>query len=431
MAENRLLTEKREGVNRAMRHQKWILPGLVVALALLAAGCDQIAGQASEEPAETEAAAPEPFTPIVSATGEVVPAQEATLSFPIDGQVVEILAAEGDVVAEGDVLARMDTSILEASLRQAEAALALAEADLAQASASSREQEIEQAEGELAAAQADTAEAARRRDALYTEIGEDEILLAQRDLLGAINNQWYAQNTRDVATGWATNHDPNFLDTVPENYNPEAHENARRDTQTQYEIATQQVVAAQAYLDDLLDGPNPDEVRVIEAQMWAASAEAQAAQSRLALLEAGPLEETVAIFAAQVEEARAQVAIEQAVLDKAILYAPFDGTVSDVQIQEGEYVHGGTQVLLLADLDSLRVETTDLNEIDVARIQVGSPATVTFDALPDEVIGTITRIAPMAAEGSGVNYTVVVELDEMPPAARWGMTAFVDVEVDE
>jgi HlyD family secretion protein len=431
MAENRLLTGRREGVKRAMRYQKWILPGLAAALALLTAGCGQIAGQ-TPEPAETEALVPESFTtPIVSATGEVVPAQDATVSFLVDGQVVELLVEEGDLVAKGDLLARLDTATLEANLRRAQAALALAEADLARASASTREQEIEQAEHELAAAQADTAEAARRRDALYAEIGDADILVAQRDLLGAINNQWYAQNTRDVATGWATNHDPDFLDTVPENYNPEAHENARRDTQTEYEIATQQVVAAQAALDDLLDGPNPDEVRVIDAQVWAASAEAQAAQSRLALLEAGPLEETVAVFAAQVEQSRAQVAIEQAELDKAMLYAPFDGTVSDVLIQEGQYVGMGTDVLLLADLGTLRVETTDLNEIDVARIRMGSPVTVTFDALPDEVPGTVTRIAPMAAEGSGVNYTVVVEMDEVPPAARWGMTAFVDIEADE
>jgi HlyD family secretion protein len=342
-----------------------------------------------------------------------------------------VMVAEGDFVAEGDLLARMDTSTQEADLRQAEAALALAEADLARASASSREQEIAQAQAEVAASQADAADAARRRDALYAEIGEDEILTAQRDLQGAINSQWFAQNRRDVATGWATNHDPDFLETVPENYNPEASPNARRDTQTEYEIATQRVAAFQAVLDNLLDGPNPDEVRVIEAQMWTASAEAQAAQSRLDLLRAGPLDETVEVFAALVEQAQAGVDLAQAELDKATLYAPFDGTVGDVLIQEGEHVGAGSDVLLLADLNSLRVETTDLNEIDVARIHEGSTATVTFDALSDEVPGTITRIAPMAAEGSGVNYTVVVELDEMPPAARWGMTAFVDVEVDE
>jgi len=40
------------------------------------------------------------------------------------------------------------------------------------------------------------------------------------------------------------------------------------------------------------------------------------------------------------------------------------------------------------------------------------------------------RISPMAEPGAGgVNYTVVVTLDESDPAIRWGMTAFVDIEV--
>ena len=62
---------------------------------------------------------------------------------------------------------------------------------------------------------------------------------------------------------------------------------------------------------------------------------------------------------------------------------------------------------------------------------MGAVATVTFDALPDvQVVGRVVRIAPKAAGGSGVNYTVIVELEEVPIRLRWGMTAFVDIEVD-
>jgi multidrug efflux pump subunit AcrA (membrane-fusion protein) len=58
---------------------------------------------------------------------------------------------------------------------------------------------------------------------------------------------------------------------------------------------------------------------------------------------------------------------------------------------------------------------------------------VTFDALPEMVfIGEVMRISPMAAsESGGVNYTVVIELDDIDPAIRWGMTAFVDIEVGQ
>jgi hypothetical protein len=56
---------------------------------------------------------------------------------------------------------------------------------------------------------------------------------------------------------------------------------------------------------------------------------------------------------------------------------------------------------------------------------------VSFDALPDTLVaGTVASIAPKAAEGAGVNYTVVIDLAEIPAQLRWEMTAFVDIEVE-
>jgi len=65
----------------------------------------------------------------------------------------------------------------------------------------------------------------------------------------------------------------------------------------------------------------------------------------------------------------------------------------------------------------------------VARVAVDSPVTITFDALPDVVAqGHVARVSPRASEGSGVNYTIWIALDEAPPGLLWGMTAFVDIE---
>jgi HlyD family secretion protein len=106
--------------------------------------------------------------------------------------------------------------------------------------------------------------------------------------------------------------------------------------------------------------------------------------------------------------------------------------VSELYVQAGEWVGPGQAILELADLGHLRIETTDLNEIDAARVKEGDRVTVTFDALPDvQIAGTVERIAPKSAKGSGVNYTVIVELSEWPEILRWGMTAFVDILVEE
>jgi len=56
---------------------------------------------------------------------------------------------------------------------------------------------------------------------------------------------------------------------------------------------------------------------------------------------------------------------------------------------------------------------------------------VTFDAIPGvEINGRVVRIAPKSDEGAGVNYKVVIELEDIPEKILWGMTAFVDIGVE-
>lgn len=66
----------------------------------------------------------------VNASAVVVPAQTARLSFTNIGRVTEVNAQVGDKVNAGDVLVQLDTSILEAKVREAEANLAYAEIQL-------------------------------------------------------------------------------------------------------------------------------------------------------------------------------------------------------------------------------------------------------------------------------------------------------------
>ena len=145
----------------------------------------------------------------------------------------------------------------------------------------------------------------------------------------------------------------------------------------------------------------------------------------------GPKPADVALAQSRIDNAKAALAAAEAALEDLELRAPFAGTISELNIRMGEWVVPGAPAILLADLGHLRVETTDLNEIDAARVKAGSKVKVTFDALPDVVIeGTIRSLAPKASQGSGVNYTAIIELAEIPADLRWGMTAFVDIEVE-
>jgi HlyD family secretion protein len=71
----------------------------------------------------------------VTASGEVKPKRFVNVSSNVSGRITHIYVVEGDVVKKGSVLARIDSTRLEAGTRQSEAALQGARAELARAEA--------------------------------------------------------------------------------------------------------------------------------------------------------------------------------------------------------------------------------------------------------------------------------------------------------
>jgi multidrug resistance efflux pump len=153
-----------------------------------------------------------------------------------------------------------------------------------------------------------------------------------------------------------------------------------------------------------------------------------AQQAQLDRLLAGASEEDIAVLEASVAQAQAGLDRAKAVRQQAEISAPFDGTISDVLIRSGQYVNAGQPIVLLGDLNGMQIETTDLNEKDVAGLQIGDQVLVTFDALPGvRAEGTIAKIAPKSSKTTGVNYAVTIDLAQIPEGLRWGMTALADI----
>ncbi len=86
----------------------------------------------------------------------------------------------------------------------------------------------------------------------------------------------------------------------------------------------------------------------------------------------------------------------------------------------------------MGDPAHMEVRTTDLRETDVVNVEIGMPVEVTFDALPDTIFdGTITQIAPVSNTDKGsTNYTIRIQVDDLDERLRWGMTAFVNIQID-
>lgn len=379
---------------------------------LLLAGCDSLPGLA--EPTPTPLPVVEDFVPVVSATGKVLPTEFATLSMKTAGVVAEILVGEDDLVSAGQVLARLEgTESLEAAIAATRFEVVSAQQAL-DALYDDPELALARVQQTIVDAQKTIEDAERRLRNLSQTA-------SQPDIDQAFANMVLAKDELDKAE-----EDFEPYEDKPEDDLGRANFLSRlAQAQKNYD-ATVRLYNALTGLGDDLD--------VAEAQSDLALAQAQlaSAQREYEILLEGPDPDDVAVAEARLVNAEAQLAAAEAALDDLELLAPFAGTIGDLYTHTGEWVSPGQPVLLLADLSHLRIETTDLNEIDVAQIEIGDTAIVTFDALPDVVVeGAVTRIAPKDSEGSGVNYPVVIELAEIPAGLRWGMTAFVDVEIEE
>jgi multidrug efflux pump subunit AcrA (membrane-fusion protein) len=392
-----------------MKNAMWFLLTWSI-IPLLLSACSGLGGTpAPTEPPESETE----FTPVVSATGVVVPARWAVLSLGLPGKIEQLLVKEDQVVTDGDVLLRLEgQEELQAAVSAANPELQSAEQALDDLYEAPEVREASAAQAIVTAEQA-LDDAQRRLRSLQSIAEQFDIEQAQANLVLA----------RDR------------LDKAQEDYDPYANKPednlVRAALLSKLAQARQEYEQAERLLNNLIGQASELDLREAEAEVDLAEANLIKAQQDYRDLQAGPDPDAVRLGEARVENAREQLAASEAALQDLELLAPFGGTVSGIEVRASEWVQPGQPVMTLADLDGLRIETTDLNEIDVARLEVGDTVIVTFDALPDmEVRGKVTRIASKAAEGSGVNYPVVIEMDEVPEQLRWGMTAFVDIEVD-
>ncbi len=120
------------------------LAALVIGGATACSGVDQESAPVDE----AQAAAPERPS-VVSAEAFVIPARQADLSFETTGQIMALEITEGDNVAKGQILARLDDESQQASLTQAQANLESSVASLAQTKASATAEKIAQTQADL------------------------------------------------------------------------------------------------------------------------------------------------------------------------------------------------------------------------------------------------------------------------------------------
>jgi multidrug resistance efflux pump len=407
---------------------------------------------------------------LVSAEGQVVPLRRAQLSFVSGGSVADVLVVVGESVTSGQPLVRLDATDLEGAVAEAEAAVAQAEAgvlaaqaqvaaaeaacqsaelsvlaaqsQLALAQAAPRQEELDVLEANIAAADAAIGLAAAQRDiavsgptAAQIQAAEAQLAAAQaeEDILRVQYNLMIAQGMLGTQEEqmrrkvWAAEEATAAAQAALDEMAAGADQAQRSAASSEVGITVAQRDAAQAQLDLLVAGPRVEELAVLEIGVRAA--EAAVAQAETAVDQAAA---ALAQAEAAVSQAEAARDAAHAALAKMTLTAPFAGVVADVTAEAGEIVAPGVPVVRVAAGQGWAVETTDLTELDVVAVAVGDAVEVRIDAVPDKVVaGTVTEVAAFATQARGnTTYAVTIRLEDADALPlRWGMTAFVDIDV--
>lgn len=464
---------------------------LIVGLALQA--CSQPAPE-TETPAasaaNTSAATAAPLPTIVlptaapelslgiSGSGEVKAAQDADLVFIVQGTVAEVLAKEGEMVTKDTVLARLDTRSFDQQIQQAEAQVALAQAQEAALSEGGRALDIVAAKAQVAQAQAALAavqQGPKKQDIEQAQAAVDAAqinLQATRDRLSFTKTQSelsmqqatetltqaqarYAQAKYNWETAKETGNDPivpeiasangksanKLSDGQLENYYAQfiqaeaslrqaeksvelarvAFESARQAEVTGIQAAEQQVRQAGLALDKIKLPPDKDKLAAAQAAL----AQARAAQDRL---NPNPRDSQKSQVAAGIAQAQAALELARINRERAEIRAPFDGIVAIVNVSPGDPSSTGTApAIRLVDTSNLHVDV-QISDVDIGKVSSGQAAEVRVDALPDKVFkGRVGYISPTATSlGTIRTFLVRIELDEQA-GLRAGMSARVDI----
>jgi HlyD family secretion protein len=397
---------------------------------------------------------------LVAAEGIVVPLQEARLAFPLGGRLQTLHFQLGEQVKKGDVLAQLEDSEQRAALLRATSQLSNAEAKLADLLAGAKPEEIAKAEADLMKAQAALAKLLSGSTPAEIAEAQAQVTIAQAQL-----NQTLAgtrQEQLEAAAARMLRAEVDVLQAQTK-YDRLVFGDPNGDDQAAVELqkATLAYEEAKAQHEELVNGSTPEQIAVDQARVEAARAslnktlaepvqedvlQAQAsvaqAQATLEGLKTGPTETQIAIAQTEVEMAQANINQAEVELEQTKLIAPFEGIVSDLKAQVGETVQPGAALMILGDTSRWQLETKDLSEADVARVREGQQVRIRIDALPEEEFtGKVISIAPISkaeAEqgqlpaGGEVIYTVRIEIIEGNTAAlRWGMTAFIEIEIEQ
>jgi len=353
---------------------------------------------------------------VLEASGRIE-GEEVIVNSKIGGRVQRLLVREGDRVNRGQLVAVLSSEELAARMRQADAQVEAARAQVARAQGEVEVLERQRAQARAGLAFAQAQVAAQQRQAQAALNAAFARLAQARKALLVTRTQ--APSAVDEAKAMLRAAEADLARARA------AREEARRDlarlqtlqaagavavavvdaartrlemVEAQVNVAFEQVQRARAALDRAQTGTL--EVQIREEDVRATEAQVDAARGQVALAAAGVLEvtgqrEQLRAVARQVEIARAGLETARAqakgavaardelrtALDEARVYAPTSGVVVSKVVNPGEVVPAGTPLVVVVDLQALWLKVF-IPEPEIGKLRLGEAARVYVDAFP-------------------------------------------------
>jgi membrane fusion protein, multidrug efflux system len=325
------------------------------------------------------------------------------VSARISGHVIDVQAEDEKYVQAGDVLVRIDP-------KDYEAALAKAEADLADAEAA-----LESSRIDVPITSTNTSSQLKnatsgRGDATAFLLGAERQLDAAQTRVVSAN-----AGVREAEANLAKAND----DVRRYKQLVEKDEISRQ----QYDTAVDAAAAAQATLDARKAAVAEAGQNVIVAQTVIDQAKQRISQADASVESANTAPQQVAVSQARAKSALAQVAQRKALLDQArlnlsycVIVAPATGIVGKKTVEIGENVSPGQQLLAVVPLEDVWV-IANFKETQLSRMKPGQRVEFTVDAYTKVYKGTVqqvggasgSRFSLLPPENATGNYVKVVQ----------------------
>jgi multidrug resistance efflux pump len=411
---------------------------------------------ATREPVALPAAATNSALASVIGSGTVEPAQNPDLAFESGGRVAQVSVAVGDTVAQGQVLAILDTASLSAQRAQAAANLQTQQATLAQLQAGPRQVDIDakttavdQATGALANLRANISTAiaeaydqsfsgvAASTDTLFNQANSSNPALAfsTTDSQLALNAVTERIAINSDLAAWGTDLQNTSLDAALAHVQlVRAYADAvllALGSATPSNSFPQSTIAAnQAAVGGFRDTINGLILSLQGQQQQIASDQlnVQSAQDALNQTLAGATPQDIEAQTAQVAAAQANVANFDAQLRNAMIVAPFAGTVASVHVKTGDIIAPDTAAVSLNPESALQI-VVYFSEIDIAKIKTGDAAAVTLDAYGSAQTFAAQVVSVDTSPTAGLGYKATLQFLKSDPAISSGMTANVTISI--